>query len=256
MPKPSFRTASSLFVSDMLVTPSVVDQIDSQCGLKLRRRTKFPGPDGIKCVELEIDGKLEYSYYSYIRVKGEIYALGECIGKGSYSKVLLGLNLGTFELVAVKVQKGTNINVIREQTEANANFGIGTVGEVKGPMFRFITEKEFKSYVIMPLATTNLSNVLKSKTWDLNMITVLILIAEQLMEMHKAGKIHGGIKSDNILIIEHEPYLCDFSMCYSVGSVREQYCENPEKFPQCARKCLEHLHLQHWCLLTYGDLDI
>lgn len=144
------------------------------------------------------------------------------LGEGTYGRVYR--ELYNEKEVAVKYIKSNKLG-LRELGEINTLLKFFHPNLMRADKIIFTREH---ISIIMPIGVINIDENIKPK-WIHGLISGLSF-------MHKNGYIHGDIKHDNILIINDEAVLSDFSISTRfftlLKDTQTPYCKNPQQHYQ------------------------
>lgn len=226
---PKLRTTKTLCIENIPISKAFVQAVEAKCIDRLIYNSQYSGYD---CVELTFEGRCIHSFFPFVRIDGQVYAMGETLGKGTYGMVMVGMKLRTQELVAIKTQKCRKQEA-DHQAQMSKCFGLGHLGGVTGPTHLDYGGGITRNYIVLPLATRTLYKHIESRPSLQEMYEILYKVAIQLKEIHMSGRIHYDLKPDNILMFENEPYITDLGLCSTIGKSVAKYPGSPTKYRHC-----------------------
>lgn len=142
---------------------------------------------------------------------GNKYELIRKINSGSFGALYKGKNIRTDELVAVKIEKKSEINTLKYEANVYKYLNSKNVnGFIK---LRWFGSDTRYNYLVIDLLGNSLKNIQSNN--DYLIFDVGKKIINKLMRLHENKIIHRDIKPDNILLNSEnsfdEIYLIDFT---------------------------------------------
>ena len=131
------------------------------------------------------------------------YTIKETIGKGTFSKVKLGINKSTGEKVAIKILEKSKIktksDIIRVERELNILRKINHINLVKIYQTK---EDQFNIYIIMEFINYDLFlHIVNNKRLDEKESSLYFFqIMQGLEYIHSLNIVHRDLKPENLLI--------------------------------------------------------
>lgn len=176
-----------------------------------------------------------YSYFSFVNIKDEIFALGEEIGKGSFGRVVVGRHLKQNINYAIKIQLIKNEDDIDLETKLTKKFGVSKFGDVYGPMYRKCKNNQIKAYIAMPLADMSFRDFLHIENPHYDHVKMCVKsIIKELISLHEHGYAHLDLKCGNILVKDGKVCISDFGLTAKLGSTKKTHNHNRRRLPQVA----------------------
>lgn len=190
----------------------------------------------LKMLRQEID--LFYRTSSELKVPPtglNYYKLLKLIGKGSFGKVYLGLQILTSRLVAVKCleknfmkDRGIKTKILQEIEILKASSTVPGVAK----LLEVFENKKYVFLVMVYAKGGDLLRFLKAKTklTEPEARVIFLKILTGVCGLHARGILHRDIKLDNILLDEkEEPTICDFGVSRKMaeGEVINEQCGTP-----------------------------
>lgn len=163
------------------------------------------------------------------------YSVMEFVGEGGFGKVVIGQNVQTKEMVAVKIFKTVNKEDVDELIMLQC---IGELDCDGCNLVRFIERFEHMGqacHVFEPLDVSlfDLYELREGKSmsiWEIRPIAQQLLVA--LAALKDIGVIHSDIKADNVMLtnLQQEPYkvkLIDFGVAAFTSEVQQGFVIQP-----------------------------
>lgn len=163
------------------------------------------------------------------------YKLVKVIGKGSFGKVYLGLQLLTNRMVAIKCLEKNWIKDRGVRSKILQEIDILKSASTVPQIVRLLEVFENKTYVFLVMVYAkggDLLRYIKNKTrlCEDEARDMFLKILTGVCGLHSRKILHRDIKLDNILLDEHnEPAICDFGVSRRMtdGEVIHEQCGTP-----------------------------
>jgi len=158
------------------------------------------------------------------------YELIEKLNEGSFGQVFKGKHVRTGELVAVKIERKSDISSLKNEAKIYQYLS-------KEPGFLHLkwyqTDEQY-SYLVIDLLVCSLTKLVKIKeTLDLKVILQLgIQMIKRIETLHNKYLLHRDIKPDNFMLgTNKQLYLIDFGLCkrYDYDGKHIEETHNPMK---------------------------
>jgi 5'-AMP-activated protein kinase catalytic alpha subunit len=165
----------------------------------------------------------------------QFYKLVKVIGKGSFGKVYLGVQLLTNRLVAIKCLEKNSIKDRGIRSKILQEIEILKTASAVPQVTRLLEVFENKTYVFLVMVYAkggDLLRYIKNKTRlaEEEAKVLFLKILTGVCGLHSRKILHRDIKLDNILLDEHnEPTICDFGVSRRMadGEVIHEQCGTP-----------------------------
>jgi len=131
------------------------------------------------------------------------YELIEKIGQGKFGQVFKGTNIKTGEMVAIKLERNSEINVLRHETTL-LNYLYSKSCRNIPPVYLY-GKIDVYSYLIMPFYDQHMDPAMDHKPLMRSAIQIL-------KSIHGHSVLHRDIKPDNWMIRGNEMVLIDFGL--------------------------------------------
>ncbi|XP_072309623.1 homeodomain-interacting protein kinase 2-like [Eucyclogobius newberryi] len=163
---------------------------------------------------------------SFSLILGKVYSYFQKLkGEGSYGCVVQGINCWTSKMVAIKISPLKNIRETKNEV-----YALKTLSSQSKNVVKFI--QYFQSgnncCLVMEHLDHNLYDLMKRRQCKPLDLSHIRYITEQLLEafeeLEKHKLVHGDLKPDNIMLVNHklEPFnikLIDFGLSSTVGKL-------------------------------------
>jgi len=209
-----------LFIDGVKLDPEILSYLHAALGPSPILRRSYRVKNAV-LLQLILPTRTIFSLYSFIRIDGHVYAMGETLGTGGFGSVRLGYDLDSETSVAIKVQEIKPSAMSRVETQAmiTRDYGIGEAGHVRGPI-HIKSGKKLESFMAIPLATSSL-NALIRKNRNLSAYAcrrIMYSVCQQVRRLHQGGHTHFDLKPDNVLILDDDAYVSDFGITVRMGT--------------------------------------